>query len=384
MTPPPIRTDGSNWFAANTMRVRVPNIIRETQHLNDFPMSIHTALDRLRESIENDALIPSLPNSAPDYDLWIEAFATHEGETWLNSEWFYAEVYLYRLIIGAVDWHSSGLDPFVAKKEEEITGEGIQAAIRHALSASPETRLRDLLLHSLWGNRVDLSYIVGTTHGAATEADLLSDDRAAVIDHLQGRESGHIHMILDNAGTELAMDLILADALLDTAERITLHVKEHPTFVSDATRTDVLEFLSEMSLRGSLTRGFGQEAREVSERLQAAIMDDRLRITPDRWWNSPYFLWQMPPRLTWQLEDAALVIIKGDANYRRMVGDALWQPETPFAEVVSYFPAPLLALRTGKSDTIVGLAPGLAGTLDAAQNDWRFNGKHGVIQFYRP
>jgi uncharacterized protein with ATP-grasp and redox domains len=384
MPPPPIRTDGSNWFAANTMRVRVPNIIRETQKLNNFPMPIHTALDRLRTSIENDAPIHPLPVFAPDYDLWLEAFAAHEGDTWLNSEWFFAEVYFYRLLIGVVEWHATGHDPFAAKKEEEITGSGIQAAIRHALSALPETRTRDLLYAALWGNRVDLSYAVGTTHGTPTDSDLLVDDSAAVVDYLLGSEPGHIHVVLDNAGTELALDLLLVDALLDTTEHLTLHVKEHPTFVSDATRVDVLEFLNEMAMRGSLTRGFGQEAREAGERLQAALMDGRLHITPDRWWNSPYFQRQMPPRLQWQFEDAALVIFKGDANYRRLLGDALWQPDTPFADAVNYFPAPLLALRTGKSDTIVGLRPGLAETLDLAQNDWRFNGRHGVIQFYRP
>ncbi len=384
MTPPPIRTDGSNWFAANTMRVRVPNILRETQRLNNFPMPIHTALDRLRMSIENDAPIHPLPDSAPDYDLWLEAFAAREGDTWLNTEWFFAELYLYRQIIGAVDWHTTGVDPFVAKKEEEITGAGIQAAIRHALASPPETRLASLLHHALWGNRVDLSYTVGTTHAAATSDDLLVDDTAAVLEHLHGREPGHIHIVLDNAGTELALDLLFADALLDSADRITLHVKDHPTFVSDATRGDVLDLLSEMALRGSLTRGFGQEAREVSERVQAAIMDDRLRITPDRWWNSPYFGSQLPARLLWQFEEAALVIFKGDANYRRIVGDALWPADAPFAEAVNYFPAPLLALRTCKSDSIVGLPAGLAESLDKVQNDWRFNGKHGLIQFYKP
>lgn len=384
MPPPPIRTDGSNAFAAHTMRVRVPNIIKETQRLNNFPMPIHTGLDRLRVAIENDAPIHPLSSDAPDYDLWLEAFAAHEGETWLNAEWFFAEVYFYRLLIGAVDWHQTGHDPFVAKKEEEITGQGIQAAIRSALAAPPDARLPHLIASALWGNRVDLSYNVGTTHGAATDADLLVDDSAAVLDHLYGREPGHVHVVLDNAGTELALDLLLTDALLDHAERVTLHVKEHPTFVSDATRADVLDFLNEMAMRGSLTRGFGQEAREAGERLQAALMEDRVRITPDRWWNSPYFGWDLPARLLWQFEDAALVIFKGDANYRRLVGDALWTPDAPFAQAVGYFPAPLLALRTGKSDTIVGLRPGLAQALDAAQSDWRVNGKHGVIQFYAP
>ena len=77
---------------------------------------------------------------------------------------------------------------------------------------------------------------------------------------------------------------------------------------------------------------------------------------------------------------AALVIFKGDANYRRVVGDALWPPETPLASVVDYFPAPLLALRTLKSDPVVGLPAGLAARLDGVDPDWRINGKRGVIE----
>jgi hypothetical protein len=72
------------------------------------------------------------------------------------------------------------------------------------------------------------------------------------------------------------------------------------------------------------------------------------------------------------------VIVKGDANYRRTVGDAVWPEITPFADVTAYFPAPLLALRTLKSDPIVGLAPGVASSLDAAEPAWRVNGRRGV------
>jgi hypothetical protein len=76
-----------------------------------------------------------------------------------------------------------------------------------------------------------------------------------------------------------------------------------------------------------------------------------------------------------------MVIVKGDANYRRLVGDAVWQPETPFEDVMRYFPAPILALRTGKSDPIVGLPRGMAQALDQQDPAWRVNGRRGVIQF---
>ena len=42
----------------------------------------------------------------------------------------------------------------------------------------------------------------------------------AAADYLLSREPGEVHVVLDNAGTELAMDFVLTDALLDgIAER---------------------------------------------------------------------------------------------------------------------------------------------------------------------
>ena len=55
---------------------------------------------------------------------------------------------------------------------------------------------------------------------------------------------------------------------------------------------------------------------------------------------------QLTPELAETISRASLVISKGDANYRRLLGDAHWDPATPFAQAVAYFLAPLVALRT--------------------------------------
>jgi uncharacterized protein with ATP-grasp and redox domains len=358
----------------------VPNIIRETRQLNpDYPADIQAALDRLCREIEGNAPIPRI-----DDPVWRALYARHEGETWLNTEWFYAETYCYRLLIEAVRWEQTGRDPFAPKKLAEIRGDAIRQALDNALALpSGEERLAESLLHALWGNRIDLSYAVAAAHGSAWEtADLLVDERQAVVDYLLSREPGEVHIILDNAGTELAMDFALTDTLLDgVAERVILHVKRHPTFVSDSTYDDVLTLLSEMTGRGDFTKGFGDAGKEVGTRLQAALLDGRLLVEPDIFWNSAWFLWEMPPRFESFFARAALVISKGDANYRRIVGDALWAAETPFTQVTEYFPAPLLALRSLKSNPIVGLPPGLADRLDGADASWRVNGRRGVAQF---
>ena len=110
------------------------------------------------------------------------------------------------------------------------------------------------------------------------------------------------------------------------------------------------------------------------------MLNQRLRLQPDPFWNSPYFFWELPQHLQAELAQAHLVIIKGDANYRRLLGDSRWPTTVPIAAAVPYLPAPFVALRTMKSDPVVGLQPGQADRLDQVDPDWRVNGKRGMIQ----
>ena len=378
--PAPIRTDSSNAFAHNTIRQRIPAIIRETQALNlDYPDSIRRALDDLHEALIGDALIPTLDLPAPDYTDWDAAYAAHAGQTWQTTEWFFAELYFYRLLIQATRWWETGRDPFAPKKAEEYASAALWDLLNSALAVegAQEAQLSAMIEYALWGNRIDLSYALAASHGNDIhDDDLLVDERDLVIDHLL-RERGTVHIIADNAGTELTLDLVLADWLLreDVADQVVVHLKLHPTFVSDATVPDVIGFIEtlESGNHGDLAQAFGQ-------RLRAMLEAKRLRLAPDGWWNSSHFLWALPPHLARLFASGRLAIIKGDANYRRMVGDALWPPETPLANVIGTFPCPLLALRTLKSDPILGLPAGLAQKLDTIEADWRVNGRRGVLQ----
>jgi hypothetical protein len=375
--PPPVHTDHTNAFAHYSQSQRVPGTIRETQVLNpDYAPAIHVALDRLCEQVEADAVMPMIAAPAPDYESWAIQHAEHAGETWLHTEWFFAEVYFYRHLIQAVRWFETGRDPFLPKKREEFASPALWHTLDEALTTrtlSPEERLGALIEFDLWGNRIDLSYAIAASHGAkAGEDDLLADDTARFAEHLL-RTPGVVHIICDNCGTELAMDCALADGLLEQGHEVWLHVKMHPTFVSDTVMADVHEFWRLLATRTG-------EAHALGERQQAAFDAGQLRILPDFYWNSARFLWDMPDYLHAMFRNAALVFIKGDANYRRAVGDALWDTTTPFANVVDYFPAPLLALRTLKSDPVVGLPAGMAEHLDTLDSQWRVNGKRGVIQ----
>merc|ERR1711924_409643 len=72
----------------------------------------------------------------------------------------------------------------------------------------------------------------------------------------------------------------------------------------------------------------------------------------DTYWAMPYALWDVPETLYDHLRDSSsLIVVKGDANYRRALGDQPWPLDAPFAEVCSYAPAPLLCLRTLKGSS---------------------------------
>lgn len=374
--PPPIRTDSSNAFAHDTMKRRIPAILDETLALNtDFAPSIVAAVRRLRDEVEADAPITMFAPPAPDYALWAETVAQHAGATWQNAVWFYAEPFVYRQLLEATRWFATARDPFAPKKADEFASDALWHTLDEALgtqSLALDERLAALLEFDLWGNRIDLSHAVAAAHGAkAADGDLLVDDTPRAVAQLMSA-AGVVHIICDNCGTELAMDCALADGLLAAGHDVWMHVKIHPFFVSDTLVADVQHFWRLLAARGD-------DAARLGERLHSAFEAGRLRLLPDFFWCSARFLWEMPRYLRRSFEGAALVILKGDLNFRRSVGDALWQPTTPFADIVDYIPAPVLALRALKSDPVVGLAAGVAESLHAADPQWRVNGKRGKI-----
>jgi len=378
MRPAPLRTDRSNAFAHYSMSVRVPKILDDVLARNPvLPAAARQAVERLRDDIAGDAELPPLRFPAPDAGEWEAALAAYHGQTWLATDWFFAECYVYRCLMIAVRYWESGLDPFTAAKREELASEalwrGVDAA-QDGVSDVVEVHLAELMLRALWGNRVDLSYAVGVAFGAAGHSDdLLCDDRGRAIPALL-RPDGDVHIVADNTGSELSTDLALADTLIARGgARVSLHVKIHPTFVSDAIAGDVWALLAAMDARG------GAPA-DLAGRLRRAWDDDRLCILPDPFWNGPRFLWERPQRLARVLDRATAVVLKGDANYRRAVGDAIYPDGVTFAAATDYFPAPLICLRTMKSDALAGLAPGRSAQLDAIDRDWRINGRRGVIQ----
>jgi hypothetical protein len=357
------------------MATRVPAILDRVIETNpDFTPDAADAVRELAAALREGKKLPPLPASAPDGGF-AAALAARRGEGWLDTDWFFAETYAYRQLVERSGFFRDGRDPFLPTKREEYASSAHSAALERALDVSVRGPVFSELLHlSLFGNRIDLSFAASLAHGLEIDAaDLLIDDREAAVQVLRDG-NGPVHVILDNAGTELSLDLVLVDALLGAlGASVILHAKVHPTFVSDATEADLLEFFDETRFAPR-----SPSSSALLGRLRSAMSTGALRVTSHWFWNGPESLWDLPRELATELAGARLVISKGDANYRRAVGDAVWPETTPFRDVTASFPAPLLALRTLKSDPIVGLPAGAASALDRADPAWRVNGRRGV------
>jgi hypothetical protein len=384
--PPLLLTSDPGSFAHNTLKVRVPRILRDTIEANEFPAEVVHDLEALHKELALHEIQP-LIEDAPDVREWNRLSAPHFGHTWLDVPWYWAEAFFYRRLLEATRYFQpgpmQGFDPFATTKRREWAPDAAPAALERVLAnldREHHPQFEQLLHASLWGNRTDLSYMVaahlGATSGPESERDnLLVDDSMRVLAHLLGYDGAKIGIITDNAGTELLMDVALVDFLLrtDMASEVHLYLKPQPFYVSDAMIRDLADGVDALTDAGGL-------AARLGRRTDGHVAAGALRPKTHPFFCMPQFFHEMPADLRAELHGLDLVIIKGDANYRRLVGDLYWPPTASFEELTAHFPAPLVALRTFKSEVVVGLAPGQAEEARAQDPDWLVNGRRGVIQ----
>ncbi|KAG7375602.1 hypothetical protein PHYPSEUDO_000503 [Phytophthora pseudosyringae] len=265
-------------------------------------------------------------------------------------------------------------------------------AQEEAAAVSRHDQLKQFMKLSLWGNKADECYKEVKDTVSGDDASLVFDDKLLLVDHSdktisylekKATELGNarnmgVEYINDNSGTELLLDLALADHLLahEWCGKVTMNVKMEPMYVSDAIGADVHEHIAEMQ-----SKMRAPEVQALGTRLAGYVQTEQLVVHPDIFWNRYKFYWEMPTELQSRLADeATLVIIKGDLNYRRLLGDRLWAPSTSINEVVPYFPAAYVSFRTMKSTLVAGVPADIVQKLEQEDPKWRFNGKRAIIQ----
>ncbi|KAK5090811.1 Hairy/enhancer-of-split with YRPW motif protein 2 [Lithohypha guttulata] len=372
-----------------------------------------------------------------------------EVPKWHNVEWLFSECYMYRRVYTffSKTTHWKDYDYFqrqkistfrssrpavlelCAKYKEIITNikqndqvvKDVQDPQR--IAAAEKLLFVEMAEICLWGNATDLSLLTNMTYediqklqgsNARKESEKnilandLSDAFAILNKAKQVEQRRRVDIVLDNAGFELFVDLVLAGYLLATglATEVVLHPKSLPWFVSDVLPNDFSALLNamqdpkafyEVNIDGKDPVPLSdQEAAHIQflfEHWSELHTDGKIVLRPNRFWTQAGSFWRMPklaPELFQDLKESELVVFKGDLNYRKVVGDAAWDPTTPIETAAGPLGKSsglrLLALRTCKGDTVVGLPKGKDEELRQEQGgqpearEWAWKGKWAVVE----
>lgn len=420
--PEPICSTEPGTWAYDTMSRRVDGeILERTYEENkeefeseEFKQVLQN-FQALRKSLQSAATtklayLDALPEDAPEervreWNEWKEVLApfVEAGDTWLTAPWMVTEFYVYRLLMQALgywDKKSAGYqyDPFAKAKRAGLTSSAASAEpMLTRIPNLPATKegIELAAAFALWGNKMDLSLWPADAANQNVDVftdilekaaeNLLHDDSDALGDYcdkLRAAGGGNVDIVVDNAGFELVTDLALAQHLVESgiAKCVTFQLKSHPTFVSDALEKDLLETVDYYA---NLDAAAYPNAKKAGQVWQQFIADGKWKCNEDNFWVQPFSMWDMTePLRTDMKERCDLAFIKGDANYRRLLGDRMWEFTAPFGDVVgAYFPCPVCALRTLKAELGCGMDADQVERAKSLDDQWLVNGRFGVVQF---
>ncbi|KAH7074346.1 hypothetical protein BKA63DRAFT_512875 [Paraphoma chrysanthemicola] len=464
-------TSDATSFAHTSARERWPIII--TQGIDDVHRSLHGSKDeevisegkwivselaRLKYELQHDRELTPIPDDGEsDVDAYNKELAARGNPKWHDVPWLYSECYLYRRISSVFKqtktWRSYDLfarqkmstfkssRPAVlelaARYREIVTELESKHTLKGAetpeqLEEAEKILFTEMCEICLWGNATDLSLLTnlsyediqklqGSEARKASEKNILVNDLSKAFSVLTaaqkaGKKERRVDIVLDNAGFELFVDLILAGYLVASglATTVVLHPKSIPWFVSDVLPADFIALLSALAapqnFYGTISdedKSAGKQATPLSDTEDSNLQflfqnwsqmhaEGQLVLRPNDFWTAGGSYWRLPksePDLLNDLKESELVIFKGDLNYRKLTADAAWTPTTPFTEAIGPMgPGSgirVLALRTCKADVVVGLTEGEderikalpGGGGDSGARKWAWSGKWAVVQF---
>jgi len=383
--PPPIMTSEIGSFARKTIEELKPGIIDNLLNEYDYTPKIRKSLFDLKSEMANGPLKP-LQEQTSDRPIWDADIKAFEGKSWLDIPWILAETYFFRRILEAIQYFQpgpwQGKDPFQHLKYREVSKALLEfsEAYQNEGNKSERDAFQESCYQSLRGNQSDLSnlqtYYAVTGHPAEK---FVIDQSMAAFDYVS-QQPGKIAYFCDNVGKELYFDLVFIDILLqkNLAQSITCYLKNQPFFVSDALPKDLHQTIDRLASTSA------PECENLAERLTHGIKSGKITIETPPFLTTGRAFRKMPESMKSHIHKHDLAILKGDVNFRKLVGDRHWDPTIPIGKAAGYFPTTFLSLRTLKSELIVGLTREQLNNLETnAEKNWLINGKRGMIIFLK-
>lgn len=391
-------------FAKFTVENRFPKIFKEVcseeyesfieKHKVDDGNILHSnipGVDELKKSI----------SSYKDYSI---------KDFFEKAPFFLVEFYFYHLLLSLRNYDNLKFDFFAAKKDtdwkdkaedfssklsvlfddfEKFNKRKFSKKEKQEFNERKNEHIKSILYYSLTSNTGDLSQL----HEIRSESvKCLCNETEICQNYLDvARPYSRFDIICDNSGAELFSDIYLAVFFLvyGLAKKVVLHLKPCPFFVSDATINDFSKLVAALTKNGKNTE------------LLNFISKKKIEVFfPNDFWVEPYYFDKMPDDLKNHFNKSNLVIIKGDLNYRRLVGDfnthcddkekSSVKKRIETLEKRCLFKnklkknIPLVAPRVLKSDVFVGIDTVFEAIGRNSDSQFKTDGKWGVIQTTLP
>ena len=389
-------------FAEFTVEKRFPKIFKEVcseeydsfieNHKVDDGKILHSnipGVDELKKSI----------SSYKDYTI---------KDFFEKAPFFLVEFYFYHLLLSLRNYDKLKFDFFAAKKDadwkdktedfssklsvlfddfEKFNKRKFSKKEKQEFNERKNEHIKSILYYSLTSNTGDLSQL----HEIRSESvKCLCNETEICKNYLDvAKPYSRFDIICDNSGAELFSDIYLAVFFLvyGLAKKVVLHLKPCPFFVSDATIDDFSKLVSALTKNGKNTE------------LLDFISKKKIEAWTNDFWVEPYYFDKMSGDLKNHFDKSDFVIIKGDLNYRRLVGDfnthcankkksSIKKVETLKKRCLFKNKLkkniPLVAPRVLKSDVFVGIDTVFEAIGRNSDSQFKTDGKWGVIQTTLP
>ncbi|MFR9530958.1 MAG: ARMT1-like domain-containing protein [Rikenellaceae bacterium] len=274
---------------------------------------------------------------------------------------------------------------FLGKEKKNLT------QINNLFSQKEMPNLSIIIQICIDANTADLSQ-----HGAKAynnTSEILHGDSSKVEEFISRHKDQdfNISIIVDNTGIELLNDLLLAIYLLDKdlVKTVTFHAKVFPMYVSDVIFNpngygDDFSQLTDFLEKNILCSEYKDSIETFIGRYKELLDDKKILIKPNALWNMPFAFNEsenMRKAFDSAMEGCSdLIIVKGDLNYRKLVGDKHWRYDKTFSSALREYKYSVLAIRAIKSSVIIGATQEQASTVRNNLNG--YDAKYGQVQFY--
>ena len=329
-----------------------------------------------------------------------------ESQSFSNLSRFSTDAHFYRILARSCDYFEQGFDPFVKEKVKHLQDsmgfiEQLTSRIPDLYDESPLLSLESGIQLLLWADHLDIDgrpplssegkqskkpplhtlIFSKKPYTVVDQSNELLNHLHSMINKSHSNKPRTVNILVGEIGSELISSLFFCTMLLqlNVCDRVRLLTKPYPLDVLQCTTRDVVGTIQYMC---DPENSDVWSVRHFGDSLRSALVTGKIIIAEDQLTPLPVEPWALPSALFTTLQDSDLILSIGDWNYRWILGDLQWEPQTDPRVVLSYWnPTPICVVNRLRSGICVGVEELRQTSISDMDRHWMSSGDWSVIHF---